>query len=237
MLIASFLGAIALHEWSHALVASWMGDDTPQRNERQTLNPSSHLDPVGLILAIILSFQPVMAGPVALGWGKPVNTDPWKLRGGPNMGLLIVSCAGILFSLLIGLLVATITAFMAPFLIDNVITIRILQLLIVFSVTNVALAIFNLIPCYPLDGYQILYALLPSKQAVGFARSAPYGPFIILAIFFLLPFIGELSGAGSFPLFHLADYIFLLAINIIASISGSIVPNMGILSVTVLYSI
>jgi len=235
MLIASFLGAIALHEWSHALVASWLGDDTPQRNERQTLNPGAHLDPVGLILAIILSFQPIFAGPVALGWGKPVNTDPWKLRGGPNMGLLIVSCAGIIFSLLIGLLVATITAFMAPFLANNVITTRILQLLIVFSVTNVALAIFNLIPCYPLDGYQILYALLPSKQAVGFARSAPYGPFIILAVFFLLPFIGQLSGAGSFPLFHLAYYIFLLAINIIASITGSIAPNMGILSVAVLY--
>jgi Zn-dependent protease len=221
MLIVSFLGAIALHEWSHALVASWLGDDTPRSAGRQTLDPSSHVDSVGLMLAIILSFQPIMAGPVALGWGQPVNVDPWKLRSGPDRGLVIVSCAGMLFSLLIGLLAAVISHFVAPFLVQNVITIRILQLLIVFSVTNVALAIFNLIPCYPLDGYQILYALLPSKQAVGFARSAPYGPFIILGIFFLLPLIGTLSGAQSFPLFHLAYYILLFSLNIIGPIAGN----------------
>jgi Zn-dependent protease len=219
MLIASFLGAIALHEWSHALVASWLGDDTPQRAERQTLNLRSHLDPVGLTLAIILSFQPIIPGPVALGWGKPVNTDPWKLKGGPNVGLLIVSCAGIVFSLLIGLLVAIITLFVAPFLTENVLTQRILQLLVVFSVTNVALAIFNLLPCYPLDGYQILYALLPSKQAVGFARSAPYGPFIILILFFLLPFLGLLTGSDSI-LFHPDFLILWLADNIVAPIIG-----------------
>lgn len=228
MLIASFLGAMVLHEWSHALVASWLGDDTPQRTERQTLSLQSHLDPVGLVLAIILSFRPILLSPVAIGWGKPVNTDPWKLRGGPNIGLLIVSFAGIIFSLLLGLLVAAITLFIAPFLAQNVITLRILQLLVVFSVTNVVLAIFNLIPCYPLDGYQILYALLPSKQAVGFARSAPYGPFIILAVFFLLPFLGELAGAGSFPLFNLPSYILSLAADLVGLIAGNTISPFDI---------
>jgi Zn-dependent protease len=236
MLIASFLGAMSLHEWSHAQVASWLGDDTPQRTERQTLSLRSHLDPIGLMLAIIMAFRPILPGPLALGWGKPVNTDPWKLKGGPNVGLLLVSCTGIVFSLLLGLLVAMVTLFIAPFLVQNWFTIRILQLLIVFSVTNVALAIFNLIPCYPLDGYQIVYAILPSKQAVGFARSARYGPFIILAIFFLLPFIGELAGAGSFPLFNLDYYILLFALNIIAPIIGNIaIPGVGIASIFYLY--
>jgi Zn-dependent protease len=229
MLIVSFLGAIALHEWSHALVASWLGDDTPRSAGRQSLRLGSHIDPVGLMLAIILSFQPIGAGPVALGWGRPVSVDPWKLRGGPNVGLLVVSCAGIVFSLLVGLIVAVVANVTAPFLVQNVVTIRILQLLIVFSVTNVALAIFNLIPCYPLDGYQILYTLLPSKQAVGFARSAPYGPLIILAIFFLLPFIGLLSGAGDFPLFHLSFYIFELATIIVNPIIGIVTLPVGIL--------
>jgi len=224
MLIVSFLGAIALHEWSHALMASWLGDDTPRSAGRQTLNPKAHVDPVGLMMAIILSFQQIFVGPVALGWGKPVNTDPWKLRGGPDGGLLIVSCTGILFSLLVGLLVAVISHLVAPFLIQNVVTVRILQLLIVFSVTNVALALFNLIPCYPLDGYQILYTLLPSKQAIGFARSAPYGPFIILGVFFLLPFIGALTGLSGFPLFRLAFYILGLAMLIVNPILGGIVP-------------
>ena len=223
MLIASFLGAIALHEWSHALVASWLGDYTPQSAGRQTLDLRSHIDPVGLMLAIILAFQQVLLGPVPLGWGKPVNVDPWKLRGGPNVGVLIVSFAGILCSLIVGILVAIIARFAAPFLVENVVTQHILQLLIAFSATNIALAIFNVIPCYPLDGYQILYTLLPSKQAVGFARSAPYGPFIILGVFFLLPFIGNLTGSNSFFLFHLASYILELALDIISPIVGGIV--------------
>ena len=222
MLIVSFLSAVALHEASQALVASWLGDSTPRSTGRQTLNLGSHVDPVGLMLAIILSFQPISSGPVALGWGKPIDVDPWKLRGGPNAGLLIISFTGIVFSLLVGLLFALIAHFTAPFLAQNVVTIRILQLLVVFSVTNVALAIFNLIPCYPLDGYQILYTLLPSKQAVGFARSVPYGPFIILALFFLLPFIGLLTGDSGFFLFHLASYILGLAGSIITSIAGGV---------------
>ncbi len=221
MLIISFLGAIALHEWSQALVASWLGDDTPRNAGRQTLNLRAHLDPVGLMLAIILAFQPILFGPVALGWGRPITVDPWKLRLGPDKGLLIVSLAGIVFSLLVGLLVAVISYFLAPFLAQNVVTIRVLQLLVVFSVTNVALALFNLIPCHPLDGYQIVYALLPSKQAGSFARSAPYGPFIILALFFLLPLIGILTGTGSFPLFRLASYILELSSNIVAPFAGN----------------
>src|SRR4051812_39137892 len=100
MLIVSFLGAVALHESSQAVVASWLGDYTPRGAGRQTLTLGSHIDPVGLVLAIILSFQPISFGPVALGWGKPVDVDPWKLRGGPNVGLLVVSFTGIVFSVL-----------------------------------------------------------------------------------------------------------------------------------------
>jgi Zn-dependent protease len=229
MLVASFLAAITLHEWSHTLVASWLGDYTPQSAGRGTLSLGAHLDPVGLMLAIILAFQQIAIGPVALGWGKPVATDPWKLRGGPNTGVLIVSFAGMLFSLLLGLLVAGIASLVGPFLVHNIITIRVYQLLIVFSITNVAIAIFNILPCYPLDGYQILYTLLPSKQAVGFARSAAYGPFIILALFFLLPFIGNLTGSSSFFLFHLASYIGELASYIVNPIVGNVTLPVGIL--------
>src|SRR5271157_202859 len=102
LLIASFLIAMALHEWSHALVASWLGDNSPRSAGRLTVNLRSHLDPVGLMLAIFLAFQMVGAGPVALGWGKPVSVDPWKLRAGPNVGVLLVSIAGIVFNLLFG---------------------------------------------------------------------------------------------------------------------------------------
>jgi Zn-dependent protease len=218
MIILSFLVAIPLHEFGHALVARWLGDTTVV--ERRTLSLGSHIDPVGLLMCIILAFQPVLAPPVGLGWGNPVKPDPWRMRVGPNAGVFIVACAGPIFSLLIGLATAAIAHFAAPFLVGNVFIVRVLQLLVVFASVNIALTFFNLIPLYPLDGYQIVYALLPSKQAVQFAKSAPYGMFAILALFFLLPFLANLAGLGAFPLFRLPFYIWLGAMNLIELVIG-----------------
>jgi Zn-dependent protease len=220
MIIGSFLVAIILHECGHALVALWLGDPTPRREGRLSFNLFSHLDPVGTLLAVILAFLPVGAGPVGLGWGKPVKSDPWKLRGGPNAGTLFVAIGGLLTSLIVGLVFAVVLRFIIPFIPDNAFALRVPQLITVFASVNISLAIFNIIPLYPLDGYQILYTLLPSRQAVQFARSAPYGPFIILALLFLLPFLGQLSGLGSFFLFHIPYYILLGALNLIGLVSG-----------------
>jgi Zn-dependent protease len=220
MIIVSFLVAIILHECGHALVASWLGDPTPSREGRLSFNLLAHLDPVGTLLAVILAFLPVGAGPVGLGWGKPVKSDPWKLRGGPNMGTLFVALGGIVTSLLVGLVFAVVLRFVTPIMPDNAIAFRLPQLIAVFASVNISLAIFNIIPLYPLDGYQILYTLLPSRQAVQFAKSAPYGPFIILALLFLLPFLGQLSGLGNFFLFHIPYYILLGSFNIIGPVSG-----------------
>ncbi len=125
-----------------------------------------------------------------------------------------------LMSLLVGLLFALVLRFLPLTLLNNGITARIPQLVTVFASVNICLAIFNLIPLYPLDGYQILYTLLPSRQAVQFARSATYGPFIILAALFLLPFLGQISGFGSFFLFHIPYYILLGSLNLIGLVSG-----------------
>jgi Zn-dependent protease len=232
MLIGSFLLAIVLHEFGHALMASWLGDPTPRAEGRQTLSLRSHIDPVGILLCIILAFQPASAIPVALGWGKPVKPDPWKMRTGANSGVLLVAAAGPVFNLLIGLLVAGILHFITdPFMLSNPYTLRVLQLLVVFASVNIGLAIFNIIPLYPLDGYQVLYTLLPSKQAVQYARwAAPYGPFIILAFFFFVPFLARLSGVDSFPLFRLAYYIWLGSINLIALVAGLGVDSLNIVS-------
>ncbi len=193
MIIVSFLVAIPLHEFGHALVAGWLGDQSVRAEGRQTLSLRSHVDPVGVLMCVILAF---------------------------NAGVFIVAWAGPLFSLLIGLATAVIVRFAAPFLVGNVFIVRVLQLLIVFASVNIALTLFNLIPLYPLDGYQIVYTLLPSKQAMQFAKSAPYGMFAILALFFLLPFLANLAGVGSFPLFHLSYYIWLGAMNLISLVTG-----------------
>lgn len=220
MIIGSFLVAIIIHESGHALVASLLGDPTPRSERRLSLSLRAHLDPVGTLMCVILAFFPVVAGPVGLGWGKPVKVDPWKLRGGPNGGTLLVSLAGILTSLVVGLLFAVVLRFTLSSLPTDTIGIRIPQLILVFASVNISLAIFNLVPLYPLDGYQILYSLLPSRQAVSFARSAQYGPFIILALLFLLPFLGQLSGLGGLFIFHIPYYILLGALKLIGLVMG-----------------
>jgi Zn-dependent protease len=211
MIILAFLISIALHECGHVLMASWLGDNTPRAEGRQTLSFRPHIDPVGLLMCIILAFQPIGAPPVGLGWGKPVKPDPWKMKVKPDTGVLLVACAGIVTSLLVGLIITALLVFVQGSLQSNILGKLLLAFLIIFGLVNIAMAIFNLIPLYPLDGYQIVYTLLPSKQALKFARSAPYGPFIILVIFFFLPFIGNLTHASSFFLFHLSFYIWQVA--------------------------
>lgn len=230
MIIGSFLVATVLHAWVQALMASWLGDSTPRKEGRQSLSLRSHLDPLGTLLCVILALRIVIvsvtnvfAGPVGLGWGKPIKTDPWKLKAGPDLGTIIVAITGILVNLAIGLLFAFFLGLLPLSFLGNAnqFTIRIPQLLMVFASVNISLAIVNLLPIYPLDGYQIVYALLPSRYAVGFAKSAPYGPFIILALFFLLPFLVQIAPAlADFPLFRIPYYILAGAINLVSLVTG-----------------
>jgi len=221
MIIISFLLAVVLHELGHSLVATWLGDPTPRAEGRLSLSLRAHLDPLGTLLCVILAFFQVAAGPVGLGWGRPVKADPWKLRGGPNAGTLMVALGGIIMNVIVGGIFAVLLRFLPASLYSNSIIARIPQLVLTFASVNFCLAIFNFFPLYPLDGYQILYTLLPSRQAVSFARSASYGPFIILLIIFLLPFLGQISGLGSFFLFHISYYILLGSMKLVGLISGA----------------
>ena len=232
MIIGSFLVAIPLHESGHALMASMLGDRTPREEGRLSLSLRSHIDPIGTLMCVLLAFQPGLG--VGFGWGKPVKPDPWKMRVGANAGVLLVAWAGLIFSLLIGVVVAVLVRFAPIQMLESPVGVHIIQLLIVFASVNICLAIFNLFPLYPLDGYQIVYTLLPSRQAVQFAKSAAYGPLIILALFFLLPFLAQLASPGlnRFPLFELPYYIWLGSMNIIALVMGQI-PDI----VIALYSI
>ncbi len=229
MVIGSFLVAIPLHESGHALMASILGDRTPREEGRLSLSLRSHIDPIGTLMCVLLAFQPGLG--VGFGWGKPVKADPWKMRVGANAGMLLVAWAGLIFSLLIGVLVAVLVRFVPIQMLVSPVVVHVIQLLIVFASVNICLAIFNLFPLYPLDGYQILYTLLPSRQAVQFAKSAAYGPLIILALFFLLPFLAQVASPGlsSFPLFQLPYYIWLGSVNIIALAMGQIPDIVGTL--------
>ncbi len=220
MIIISFLIALILHELGHSLVATWLGDPTARAEGRLSLSLRPHLDPLGTLLCVILAFFAVPAGPVGLGWGKPVKPDPWKLRGGPNGGTFMVALGGIFMNIVVGVLAAIVLRLLPASLGLSALAVRIPQFVLTFASVNFCLAIFNLIPLYPLDGYQILYTLLPNRQAVGFSRSATYGPFIILLIIFLLPFLGQISNLGSFPLFRISYYILLGSLKLASLVSG-----------------
>lgn len=222
MIVFCFLIAMTIHEYTHSLVATWLGDPTPRNQGRQSLNPRAHIDPIGLLLCVVLAFLPLGSGTLGLGWGQPVKTDPWKLRGGPNFGTLLVALSGIVGSLVVGLLVAFLMRFLlfVPVLLTNAIAIRVTQLIEVFAAANIVLALFNILPIYPLDGYQIVYTLLPSRHALKFARSAQYGPAIIIGILFILPLLGNITRTSDFFLFRLPYYALLGVLDLIALASG-----------------
>jgi Zn-dependent protease len=228
MIIGSFLLAIALHEFAHAIMASWLGDRTPRNEGRQSLSLRTHLDPMGTLMCVILALQPIVFGPVGIGWGKPVKPDPWKMKVGANTGVLMVAWAGPIFNLLIGLLFAFLLRFLPHFFYTDAVAIRLPQLLLVFASVNICVTLLNLLPFYPLDGYQIVYTLLPSRQAVQFAKSGRFGPFIILGIFFLVPFLTQLAGMGA--LFQIPNYFLQGSLHLIALVTGPYE------SVTTLYS-
>jgi len=138
----------APHEFAHAWVATLLGDDTPKREGRVTLNPLAHVDWLGTaILPAITS----LLGAGFLGWGRPVNTNPSRLRGGLN-GMAVVALAGpasnIVFALVLALLAVSVRS-SAP-LAANYFA-RGVRL-------SLYLAIFNLLPVPPLDGSKLLLA-------------------------------------------------------------------------------
>jgi Zn-dependent protease len=181
-LIFTLLIAFTGHELSHALVATAYGDDTPRMNGRLTLNPFAHLDPIGTILILVAHF----------GWAKPVPINPYVLQRRSPLALLWVALAGP-FSNLVMAAVAAIPLRLGiiPFVrsINGIIPTP-YDFLYTFITINLTLLLFNLIPVSPLDGEKILDAVLPPSAARVFDSIRPYGPLILLAIVFVLPFLG-----------------------------------------------
>ena len=158
LFLISFLFAIVIgltfHEYSHALVATKLGDYTAKYNGRLTLNPSKHFDLLGTIFLLLFGF----------GWAKPVPINPNAFKG--KYDELKVALAGPVSNVLIAIIFTIPYQFIIRFLdwesMNYLITI--LKMLEIIIGLNLALAVFNLIPINPLDGSHILKALLPRKS-------------------------------------------------------------------------
>lgn len=177
--------AMTFHEFAHAWAATKLGDETPRQQGRLSLNPMSHIDPVGLICLMLLGF----------GWGKPVQINPRNFDGkyslskaeaivaaaGPIMNFILAFVFLIIYAIF-GMTVTTITTT------TNVIS----SILISIISVNLGLGVFNLIPIYPLDGAKVLNNFLPYKAKEWLIRNQSILTIIVFAIVFytdIIPYI------------------------------------------------
>jgi len=209
----AFVLALTLHNCAQALMAAALGDPTPVNKGRFSFLPGAHLSAIGVIVAIVTS----ITSACGLGWGKPIETDAPRLRPGPNLGIIIVALTGIVTNLVIGLGVAFGLKFLPgvsalerawsacsqqvgnpllicmntahPVNLPPAWLLYIMQFLIAFAVTSVGLALLNLIPLYPLDGYYILFAILPSGPAITYRNAVQYMELVLLLILFVVPYL------------------------------------------------
>lgn len=138
----------APHEFAHAWVATQLGDDTPRLQGRVTLNPLAHIDWIGTTL---LPFFTSLMGAGFIGWGRPVQTQPAKLRGGLN-GLALVSLAGPASNVVMAILLAIVAVAASH---STPALARFAQRGVELSLY---LAILNMLPIPPLDGSKLLLA-------------------------------------------------------------------------------
>lgn len=199
LLIPPILFALTVHEFSHALVASRLGDPTARLLGRLTLNPIPHLDPIGSILLLL---------PPHFGWARPVPVDVrylkhphrdmmWIALAGPASNVILAALFGSLLRLAVG----------NPYLSQSSAGVALVQMIGISVVLNLTLAAFNMIPIFPLDGSRIVTGLLPLRAAERFRALEPIGPMLLLGIILIgsmtrfsivgmliSPIVGTLSG-------------------------------------------
>jgi Zn-dependent protease len=177
--------SVALHELGHAIMADRLGDDTPRRQGRVTLNPLAHADPIGtLLLPLLGSLYGAMSGHGGgFGWGKPVQWQPNRVRRTISMSTasILVSLAGPAMNVVLGVTIAVIHVILVS---QHVIAGggEVSQILFFAVGTNFVLFFFNLLPIPPLDGGHVAQAFLPYRHRAAFESFARYSPFLLLGI-------------------------------------------------------
>jgi Zn-dependent protease len=181
--MVTLLIAFTIHELAHALSADYLGDDTPRRMGRISLNPIVHLDPIGTLVLLVAGF----------GWAKPVMVNPYQMRGDPRRNMAIVALAGPVSNIFMAILASI------PFRLGLLeFTFRsgggtlpsLDFIMTLFLWINIILAVFNMIPVGPLDGLKVLRGVLPREMSGFLDPLEQYGMILLLVAIFLLPRFG-----------------------------------------------
>ena len=185
LIIPILLLSLSIHEFSHGLASYKKGDPTPKMQGRLTLNPLSHLDPMGALVLLLTR---------RFGWAKPVPINP-HYYSNPRRDLMLVSVAGpasnfvlaVIFALMLNLLGVFLSGPLAMrmYTQPNSLLVVLVQFLQLAIIINVSLGIFNLLPVPPLDGSKILRGVLPPEADQYLDQlEGPMGMVILLILAF-----------------------------------------------------
>ena len=179
--------SLSVHEFAHAFVAKKLGDDTAEQEDRVTLSPLAHIDPLGTLVVPALSI--LFSGVAFLGWARPVPVNPARFRRGVNMrtGMAIVAAAGPLSNLVLAVIsVGLIVVLRKHGLLVGPKGEAIATLLGATFSVNIGLCVFNFLPIPPLDGSRVL----PRSMDDLVERAGAYSTYLIMAVV-MIPFLRE----------------------------------------------
>ena len=177
MMIVPLLLSLSVHEYAHAWSAWRLGDDTAARQGRLTLNPMAHIDPIGTLLL------PLMGVP--FGWAKPVPINPagFDRRFNMRTGMMISAAAGPASNIVLAVLSTVVYGLLYRFSPGTVVgNSGIAALLGMMIQINVVLALFNLLPVYPLDGSRVVDGLISEKHRPTWESINRFAPFLLLGV-------------------------------------------------------
>lgn len=184
------LVVLPVHEMAHGYVAYRLGDPTAKNMGRLTPNPLAHLDPIGTLMIFLLGF----------GYAKAVPVNPYNFRN-PKTGMALTALAGPVSNLLMAVLAVGLYRLLSFFITSAYVnSILYWMLILVFASVNVGLAVFNLLPIPPLDGYRILSVILPDRWIYLIGR---YENYLIILVMFLI-----FTGVLGTPISFVANFIF-----------------------------